>query len=307
MVEDPTFYSEAAANVADDWLSGQQSVWLTQAMERGGPWFMVGALAVIYSLVGGIEVIPLALGLYCLLTAWAPILAYRAAQRFGVPARGALSAARLVAFGPAFAFWSGAMFKEGLIIVFIYLIIDHALRLQQRVEFRSVAILGLCLLAMSGLRIHLAAVFLLALVVGLIFGRRIKRSGDPPPLFRQLIVVILLLSVVSVMGVQQQLAKKFAMTLDEGLEKIDRSRRALSQNDSGYFGDTDLSTVDGVLTFLPIGVVYFLVVPLPWQLGSYRQTMAIPDTFFWTVYVYPKVFRGILRARSPTLRAPSFC
>jgi hypothetical protein len=83
--------------------------------------------------------------------------------------------------------------------------------------------------------------------------------------------------------------------IGENLQQLSLSRQDLSQYSSGYLRDTDVSTPDKAFRFLPIGLAYFLAVPLPWHVGSFRQNLAIPETLFWIVIVYPRILRGALR------------
>src|SRR5579885_3393275 len=156
IMEDALYYSYRASEAAQCWLTGEQSPWLaesigSQTTESGrNAWFMVTMLGVFYCFSGGIEVLPLAIAGYCLLTSLAPILAFRAAREFGAPYQGSLSAARLVAYSPVFLL-SSALYKEGLILIVLFLLIEHALRLQRSFSPHSVLVLGLCLLVLFGL------------------------------------------------------------------------------------------------------------------------------------------------------------
>jgi len=297
LLEDATYYSESAAGVAQSWLSGEQSAWLSEAISDGRKaWLMTATLAVFYCFTGGVEVLPVAIGCYCLLTSWTPVLAYRAGRRLGVPEAGAMIGARLVAYSPGFAFWSAALYKEGLILIVLFLLIDHALRLQEGVEPVSVLILAGCLLAMFGLRFYIAIILALSLVVGLVLGRRRAADPDsPPPIFRQALVLILLVSVFSYMGLREQAENVASGDLEENLAYMHSVRRGLADSRSGYLENTDISSVDKAIGFLPVGLAYFLLVPLPWHFGSLRQNLAIPETLFWIVVVYPKALRGLRR------------
>ena len=300
LMEDGKFYSEAAAEVAQEWVNDQESTWLVQARANPRmPWLMIYTLAAFYWLTGGVEVVPLAVGLYSLLTAFTPVLAYRAGRRLGVPADGALAGARLVAYSPAFAFWSSALYKEGLILLVLYFVIDHTLRLQQGFRPASVVILGFSLLALFGLRFYIAGILSIALLAGLVLGRGQKGAarGDPVVL-RQAFVLVLLLSVASLLGLQDRVGELLSRDVTENLEYINSTRQALAQTDSGYLHDANVSNTEDAIRFLPIGLVYFLTVPLPWQWGSFRQNLAIPETLFWIVLIYPRVVIGIRRGAS---------
>ena len=63
--------------------------------------------------------------------------------------------------------------------------------------------------------------------------------------------------------------------------------------ESAFGSDADVSTVGGALSFLPIGLAYFFFAPFPWQIGSIRQSLAIPETLFFYTLV-PGIIVGIL-------------
>ena len=43
----------------------------------------------------------------------------------------------------------------------------------------------------------------------------------------------------------------------------------------------DISEPVNALTYLPLGLVYFLLSPFPWQVFTPRQVMAVPDVLIW--------------------------
>jgi hypothetical protein len=308
LLQDALFYSEMGASVAKSWLSGQQHPWLAHAIVEGRQaWFMVATLAAIYCLTGGVEVVPLALGCYCLLTSFSPVLAYRAGRQLGVPLRGALTGARLIAYSPAFAFWSGALYKEGLILITLFLVIEHALRLQKSFQPSSVLVLTVCLSALFGLRFYIAAVLCVCILLGLALGRRSSdKAEDAPVIVRQVLVLVMIICVFSLFGLREKVDRILAVGMEDNLRKLFNTRRAEASYSSGFLQNAKVTDVDSAARFLPVGLAYFLTVPLPWQLGSLRQNMTIPDTLFWVLIVYPRVLRGIWRAANANPSGTAF-
>ncbi len=295
-MEDASNYSSLAAELARNWLAGRPSEWLENAIANGRQaWLMVVGLAVFYVFTGGNEAIPVAILLQSLLTSATPILAYRCARRLGVPADGALFAGRLLAFSPAFVFWAGALYKEGVILLVIFLVIEHTLRLQQNITPKSVIVVALTVAAMFGLRFYMGAILAGAILFSLVFGRRQVRDTNPLALIvRQMIVFFLVVTVFFFFGFGNRL-NQFS-DLDDNLKQINSSRRDLASANSGYLRDVDVSTPLAALQFFPVGLAYFLTVPLPWHFGSLRQNLTILETFLWVVIVYPLAIRGALRS-----------
>jgi hypothetical protein len=66
------------------------------------------------------------------------------------------------------------------------------------------------------------------------------------------------------------------------LEAVQRSRMDMAVTaESGFGRDVDVRTAGGALTIIPVGIVYLLFAPFPWQLGSLRQSIAIPEMVVW--------------------------
>jgi hypothetical protein len=61
------------------------------------------------------------------------------------------------------------------------------------------------------------------------------------------------------------------------MSRIDQARNA----GSGFGKDVDVQTTEGALTVIPLGLVYLLFAPFPWQLASLRQSIALPEMLIW--------------------------
>jgi hypothetical protein len=57
----------------------------------------------------------------------------------------------LVVFSPAFAFWGGALFKDGLIFLVLNLLVYNILRLQTGMRWKSLLIALFCLGSLKNL------------------------------------------------------------------------------------------------------------------------------------------------------------
>ena len=82
---------------------------------------------------------------------------------------------------------------------------------------------------------------------------------------------------------------------EASLSSLDRARRELAFGASAYQGDADISTPTTALSFLPIGLGYFLLAPAPWQVWNTRQLLALPEMLAWYA-VLPQVVAGFLIA-----------
>jgi len=58
--------------------------------------------------------------------------------------------------------------------------------------------------------------------------------------------------------------------------------------------EIDTSTLGGALTYLPLGLVYFLFAPFPWAIDSVLQLVTLPETLLWYALV-PFTLIGLRR------------
>jgi hypothetical protein len=65
-------------------------------------------------------------------------------------------------------------------------------------------------------------------------------------------------------------------------EQLQRMRLDAAQSaQSGFGTDVDVSTTSGAISAIPVGFTYLLLAPFPWQLGSLRQVMVLPEMVVW--------------------------
>jgi len=91
------------------------------------------------------------------------------------------------------------------------------------------------------------------------------------------------------------------------LAALQRSRADLSRAGSGFGQEVDVSTTQGAIATIPLGLVYLLFAPFPWQLASLRQSITLPEMIIWWLS-FPLLVLGIwysvkyrLRQISPIL------
>lgn len=297
MMEDALFYEEVGWHVANEWISRGSSSsleWMMEGEQRA--WVMVILVAIFYLFFGGLRVVPLLIVAYSAVTAFVPVWIYRIAKQVGANERAASISAWLVVLSPGFAFWSSALYKEGLIHLLICITTFHTLQLQERWNFKSMWFVVLSLLLLLGLRFYLSAFLFVVILAALLWGRQPEYGYRvfPIPIRQVSIVAILLLSLVALNFMGRTMAF-LPENLEEGFSEVQRTRLDLAQYRSGYLENLDVSSFDSAIRSLPLGITYFLGVPFPWQIGALRQNIVIPETVFWLL-LYPFVLVGIKRS-----------
>jgi hypothetical protein len=298
IVEDARFYEEMGYEVAQDWLSGKRVDFDTLPQGVQTAWLLVTAIAAFYFVMGGVRALPVLLVAYSAVTALVPVYVYRFARELQAPEGVARRAGWLVALSPAFVFWSGSLYKEGLTLLLLSVAAYHTLRLQSGWRGRSVSTLALCVVALWGVRFYLAILLALAVALSLLWGRMpgAGRSRGVPVFVRQAAVMsvfaVVIISVALTVRTEHVLLES-----DEGVLVNLDVRRAGSAREatSGYLQEASVATPGEALQYFPVGFLYFLTVPFPWQLGAFRQNLIVPENAFW-LGLYPLVVIGIRRA-----------
>src|SRR5258705_597363 len=283
--------------VAQDWLSGKDVSFdaLPEGVQTAR--LLVTAIAAFYFVMGGVRALPVLLVAFSAVTALVPVYVYWFARELDAPEAVARRAGWLVALSPAFVFWSGSLYKEGLTLLFLSVAAYHTLRLQSGWKGRSVSILALCVIALWGVRSYLAILLALAVVLSLLWGRmpRAGQSRGVPVFVRQAAVLSVFAVVVISVGLAVR-TENVLLESDEGVLVNLDVRRAGSAREaqSGYLQEASIATSEEALQYFPVGLLYFLTVPFPWQLGAFRQNLIIPENIFW-LGLYPLMVIGISR------------
>lgn len=189
--------------------------------------------------------------------------------------RAARSTAVLIALFPAMIIWSGQLLKDGLIVFLLVASLTLVSRLQIKFSWLWSVMLGVALAGILSLRFYTFYVISVAVVSGFAVGANTGRNS----LLRRLgalTVLSLALIYFGVIKVASGDLEAFG-----SLERIQYSRSAMAQEQSGYGGDVDVSTTRGALSAIPVGFAYLMLAPFPWEIKNLRQSLTIPDILLW--------------------------
>jgi len=225
-----------------------------------------------------------------LLNAWIGSLAvlelFRVTRLIGGSETAALRAAKFMAFFPSLVLWSSLMIRDVWVQWLLLRLAREMSELKGRLIPTRIISAGILIWALTLFRSYLlyAAVgpFVLSFLVG--------RSKD---ILRNTLLGSALALALAYLGAQSANNTGKIQTFD--LVELQRLRSWSSSAvaaDSGFASDADVSTVGGALSLLPIGLTYFFFAPFPWQLGSIRQSLAIPEAMFFYTLV-PGIIAGV--------------
>lgn len=185
------------------------------------------------------------------------------------------SAIGIAAF-PAFVIWSGQLLKDGLIIFLLVLAMTMVLKLQEKFSYSAVILLLLALLGILSLRFYIFYMVAVAVAGSFVLGV----SNTPASLVRRGIVLVVMGVGLTYLGVVQTATSNLERWGDLSRLQVSRQDQAVSA-DSGFAEDIDVSTTRGAITALPIGFIYLIFAPFPWDVRSFRQAITLPEVFAW--------------------------
>ena len=215
------------------------------------------------------------------------ILVYNCAQHVYKNVRVAKIAAMYVAFFPSLVLWSAQGLKDAAVVFCLVLAILASIRLNEKWSAKQVIILIVALFSVLSLRFYVF--YMIAVAIGGAFVIGLQKI-TPTNFARQFVVLILVGVSLMYLGVTRYASGQFERF--GTLEAVQRSRADLSRAGSGFGRDVDVSTTEGAISTIPIGLIYLLFAPFPWQLVSLRQSITLPEMIIWWLS-FPLLVLGI--------------
>lgn len=268
---------------------------LQRAWSTAGPgWGMNYLVAGIYYLIGRNI---FAAQSFCAVfgAATAPMVYFCAAKMFSNK-RVAKISAIAIAFFPSFIIWSSQLMKDGLIIFLLVLAMTMVLQLQERFNYLALLLLIFSLFGIFSLRFYIF--YMVAIAVGGSF--IIGVTGSLQSIARRTLVLVLLGMGLTYLGVIRNASVDFERYAN--LERIQSSRQDLASSaESGFGEDIDVSTTEGAISAVPIGLLYLMFAPFPWEMTNFRQAITLPEVLLWWAMM-PLLAAGLWYALRQRLR-----
>ncbi len=202
----------------------------------------------------------------------------------------AKTAMLLTAFFPQMIFWSTALYKDPAVMLCIAVAMLAVLRLRHRLSLSWILLYVASTGALVWLRFYIFYALAAATAAALVMS---QRRGVMFGLVSRMVLVsaVIVLLLFTPVGQEVLMQSRY---LD--LEQLSVSRVDLARAGSGFGSATDVSSLQGVLSILPLGVAYLLFAPFPWMVSGLRQALALPDILVWYALV-PALVRGIAATR----------
>ena len=242
---------------------------------QGSGWGMVYLVAAVYGLVGrNMLAVQLVNSVFGAATA---VIVFLYAYHVFNNLRVARIAGVAVAFYPSLVLWSSQGLKDGPIVFFLALSILATLKLGEKLTLRYLVVLICSLFSLLSLRFYVFYMICLAIAGAFVIG---MQKLTPTSIFRQIVVISLLGVALTYLGVIRSARVQFERY--GSLETVQRSRLDAARSaESGFGRDVDVSDASGALSTIPMGMIYLLFAPFPWQVFSLRQSITLPEMIIW--------------------------
>ena len=259
-----------------------------------GAWGMLYVVAGVYSVIGenlyAIQLINASVG------AATAVVGYYVAQTLFNNIRVSRLAAILVAFFPSLILWTSQALKDGLIVLALALAMLATLRLMEKISVGYVLVLTACLLSLLSLRFYIFYMMVAAVMGSFFIGMKaINAQG----FVQRFLAVALMGLAFTWFGVLRYAGAQFDRYAN--LKTIQMSRTDQANAGSGFGKDVDVGTTEGALTAIPIGLVYLLFAPFPWDMATLRQSITLPEMLIWWAS-FPLLVLGLWFALRHRLR-----
>jgi hypothetical protein len=203
-------------------------------------------------------------------------IVYLCARQIFDNTRVARTAAFLVAFFPSLVLWSSVGVKDTILLFFLASTILATYMLQKKFSVLHLSIILVSLVSIFSLRFYTFFMLSSAVVGSFLLGPNLSINK----LVQRVCFIIAIGLGLTYFGIIQQAQHK----LDEfeSLEQVQENRLIMAGEANSKFGeDLDVSTVSGIITTIPIGTMYLLFAPFPWEIDNFRQLITLPEMIIW--------------------------
>lgn len=292
---DDVAYDKNGAEIADYWSGVIASSRVIENFNprSGAAWGMDYIVAAIYFVFG--RNFFAAQSFFGVVGAATSPLVFFLSRRLFNNLRVAKLSAIFIAAYPPFIIWSGQMLKDGMIICLLVLAMTMVLELQKKLSYSAVMALVLSMFGILTLRFYIFYMVAVAVASSFVLG-----FSGAKTFLRNAIILVLVSMALWYLGVSR--TASIELEAFGSLERVQISRQALRTANSGYEDTADVSTTEGALSAIPMGLVYLMLAPFPWQASNLRQAITIPEVLMWWGLI-PFMFVGLYYAVRYRLQA----
>ncbi len=292
---DAALYDARGYRLYEIWFEGvfTNDPFSQQALSVTTPgWGMTYLVGIIYSITGRNI---LAAQMFCgvIGAAIAPMV-YSCSNKIFANRNVGKAAALIVTLYPAFIIWTSQLLKDGLIIFLLVLSITLVIQLQQKYNYLSLILLILSLFSILSLRFYIFYMVAIAVVGSFVIGS----ANSNQSIIKRVLAILVIGIGLTYLGVLRNASSDIQYA---DLKKVQNSRLDLSRSESGFGEDTDVSTTQGAITAIPVGFLYLMFAPFPWEVSNFRQAITLPEMVIWWAS-FPLLIAGLVYTIKHRLR-----
>ncbi len=238
------------------------------------PWGLHLLIATVYSFIGRNPLAIQFISSFC--GAMTAVLIYLCTFKIFKNRKASKVASILTAFSPAMIIWSSQILKDGIVVFLVVAAVYFLLRLQEEFSWIDTLLLLASLAGTLSVRFYIFYFASFACVGSFMFGSEKLVASN----IRWLVILTALLVVFSYAGVLTVGTEQLERI--SNIERIQYSREVLAREaGSGFAENSDITTPTGALAALPVGFAYLMLAPFPWEFGSFRSLLPLPEMIVW--------------------------
>ncbi|MFC1623855.1 glycosyltransferase family 39 protein [Candidatus Omnitrophota bacterium] len=203
-----------------------------------------------------------------------------------------------VCLWPSFILWSTQNLKEPIITMFICILLWSIFNIYKHPFPGFLLISAISIWGLLKISFPYAVIVICAILAAGLFLHTVH-------MFKNKFISVIIMCAFLLIGVfffKEKISsfifkeKTFSIGSYESVFKfIDFQRKNRAYGALKFFKNTDVSSLSRLALFAPLGLLFVIFAPFPWQIGSFAQIIAVPEMILFYILI-PFTLRGIIFA-----------
>jgi len=259
--------------------------------------FFVG---VVYKIFSEFVSVPEVLNIF--LSVVTIILIYYLTQQLSNKTAAKISAV-LIAVYPSWIFWSTQLAKD-IPVIFISILLLYVFIYKTKLKYFFLVNMSALLFLLAFLRNYIALFIGWSLIIAACVIPKIKIREKITSAVSIISIIIILFQILGFGFIGEKLftnqvnwtggrSNECTPTVKEAINDLDIARQSMTHANSAFFKEYHFTNLASLITYLPIGFVYYHFSPFPWEMNSFKTKMFIPEMIL--IYLsWPFIVLGLL-------------
>jgi len=215
--------------------------------------------------------------------------------------RAAIISALVITFWPSFVLWSTQNGKDTLIAFFLCSLVLAFININKGLKISFIPLAFISAYLLIKLQFYVAIVFFCVALPGFLVALSIYKRY---PRKKVVVLITLIVTLVALMvfygknpfdKAKKLLELTFARANTQSISRVLEYHHRVRTIDakSAFLLNADYSSLYKILLSLPIGLLYVMFAPFPWQASSILWLLTMPEMLLWYI-LFPLTFRGMI-------------